>query len=113
MALLKTKFLHPIVSEKTVPRTRLDESLAPKAAQKATFIIAPAGFGKTTLVAHWTDRSQYRTAWLSLDATDNSPSNFLRYLLKALKQIWPSLGEEALRHPLYGIHRSRIPAITY
>lgn len=112
MALLKTKFLHPIVSEKTVPRTRLDESLAPKAAQKATFIIAPAGFGKTTLVAHWTDRSQYRTAWLSLDATDNSPSNFWRYLITALQQIWPSLGEEALRQLLDETHSDSLPAIT-
>lgn len=112
MALLKTKFLHPIVSDKTVQRIRLDDSLAPKPGQKATFIIAPAGFGKTTLVAHWASRSGHPTAWLSLDTTDNNPANFWRYIITALQQIQPSWGAEAQRLLADERYTDCLPAIT-
>src|SRR5690554_6779014 len=112
MALLKTKFLHPIVSDKTVQRTRLDESLEPKPGQKATFIVAPAGFGKTTLVAHWASRCGLPTAWLALDTTDNNPVNFWRYLISALQQAWPSLGVDALRQLADETYSDSLPAIT-
>src|SRR5690606_41912380 len=55
-ALLKTEFLHPIVSDKTVQRSRLDDSQAPNPGHKATFIIPPAGFGYPFVVARWASR---------------------------------------------------------
>lgn len=112
MALLKTKFLHPIVSDKTVERPRLDESLAPRAGKKAVFIIAPAGFGKTTLVAHWASRCNHQAAWLSLDASDNSPTNFWQYVIGALQQVSPALGTEALRQLMDETHSDCLPAVT-
>lgn len=62
---------------------------------------APAGFGKTTLVAHWiahwADRQTRRPplfAWLSLDENDNDPVRFLAYLLASLQTAVPSLPTE-------------------
>jgi LuxR family maltose regulon positive regulatory protein len=55
-------------------------------------ISAPAGYGKTTLVAAWLQESQIRSAWLSLDESDNDPRRFLDYLLAALCTIQPDLG---------------------
>jgi len=48
-------------------------------------ISAPAGYGKTTLIAEWLQVTQYRRIWFSLDESDNSPRQFLIYLLIALQ----------------------------
>ncbi len=98
MALLKTKFLHPVTSDKTVHRSRLFTALTPRPGKRATFIIAPAGFGKTTLLAHWANEPGRHTCWLSLDAADNGPVTFWRYLIGALQQHWPDIGSEALQN---------------
>jgi LuxR family maltose regulon positive regulatory protein len=65
--------------------------------RRLTHVSAPAGFGKTTLVAEWLDNLQgdteaenqnvYRTAWLSLDEGDYDPAGFLTYIIAALNQI--------------------------
>lgn len=97
MVLLKTKFLPPVVSAKTVVRSRLHERLRPRPDKRATFVLAPAGFGKSTLIAQWLRDSGLDFAWLALDASDNSLQGFWNYLVGALHGIWPNLGHEALR----------------
>ncbi|MBN1400923.1 MAG: AAA family ATPase, partial [Anaerolineae bacterium] len=66
---------------------------------------APAGFGKTTLVAEWLRHlsgegqngpSAWACAWLSLDAEDNQLARFVSYLLAALNEARAGLGAEAL-----------------
>ncbi|MEM9483725.1 MAG: helix-turn-helix transcriptional regulator, partial [Cyanobacteria bacterium P01_F01_bin.116] len=58
---------------------------------------APAGFGKTTLLAEWVAAVPTRpVAWVSLDESDNDPTFFWTYLLTALHKIQPSLGERSL-----------------
>ena len=54
-----------------------------------TVIRAPAGYGKTTLVAQWLIESDRPVAWLSLDDDDNEPLRFLAYLLAALQRVRP------------------------
>ncbi|MCO6453459.1 MAG: hypothetical protein J5I90_21940 [Caldilineales bacterium] len=78
-------------------RRRLIERLSEGLHRKLALISAPAGFGKTTLVTEWlaelrgeadNDATvECRTAWLSLDDSDNDPIRFLTYFIAALSQI--------------------------
>jgi LuxR family maltose regulon positive regulatory protein len=47
-------------------------------------VSAPAGFGKTTLLAEWVAQAELPVAWLSLDTGDNDPNRFLEYVIEAL-----------------------------
>jgi LuxR family maltose regulon positive regulatory protein len=83
-----------------VPRPRLSEHLDRGAQSKLTLISAPAGFGKTTLLADWlaaAPAEQGSMAWLSLDAGDNDPSSFWTYVIAALQTAAPGVGEGARR----------------
>ena len=56
---------------------------------------APAGFGKTTLLAEWlgtTPDHDHPVAWLSLDPADNEPTSFWTYVVTALHTAVPSVG---------------------
>jgi LuxR family maltose regulon positive regulatory protein len=71
---------------------RLNEGLA----QKLTLLSAPAGFGKTQLVAEWIRQSGVPAAWLSLDENDNDPTRFWTYVIAALQTRQSGLGEGSL-----------------
>ncbi|MEX2598158.1 MAG: helix-turn-helix transcriptional regulator, partial [Dehalococcoidia bacterium] len=80
-------------------RPRLIERLDQGMERKLTLVSAPAGFGKTTLLAEWAGRraaGQRPAAWLSLDESDNVPAVFWAYLLTALQRALPEVGESAL-----------------
>ncbi len=107
--LLKTKFYIPTTRPELVPRKRLIDQLNEGLHRKLTFISAPAGYGKTTLVTEWLSKlqsealngkpDQYRIAWLSLDEGDNDLVRFLTYIIAALNQVeelGPELGKIAL-----------------
>lgn len=102
--LLVTKFHIPTCSNNWVPRQRLFDVLnaARHQHRRLTLVSAPAGYGKSTLVAEWI-RSQRadgemgnRFAWLSLDQSDNDPVRFLHYFVGALRLIQPDIGQETL-----------------
>ena len=62
-------------------------------------IIAPAGFGKTSLVQSWLDPAAtggMRVAWLALDEQDNDPSRFWLYVIATLRTRYPTIGADAL-----------------
>ena len=92
--LLATK-LHPPRRRRTlVARPRLDH-LAQRSRQRAlTLVSAPAGFGKTTLVAEWFAGGD-GTAWLSLDQRDDDPLTFWTYVVAALDAAAPELSSNA------------------
>jgi LuxR family maltose regulon positive regulatory protein len=92
--LLATK-LHPPRRRRTlVERPRLDV-LAERSRHRAlTLVSAPAGFGKTTLIADWFGGSE-ATAWVSLDGRDNDPTRFWTYVVAALDAASPDLDTEA------------------
>jgi LuxR family transcriptional regulator, maltose regulon positive regulatory protein len=50
-------------------------------------VCTPAGFGKTTLLADWAQSAQRPVAWLSLDADDNDPARFWRYVAAAFERV--------------------------
>jgi LuxR family maltose regulon positive regulatory protein len=89
LPLLATKLACPPPSPTLVPRSRLTARLR-DAAGRLVLVVAPAGSGKSSLVAEWCrERAPRRVAWLSLDAGDNDPARFLRYVCAALEQVSP------------------------
>jgi len=95
LPLLETKLYLPKWSADRVSRSRLIDRIYPQ--RKLTLISAPAGFGKTTLLAEWVAAvPTRRIAWVSLDQSDNDPAVFWTYLITALQNIQPSLGGRSL-----------------
>ena len=94
--LLATKLHMPRPRAQLVPRSHLVERLQQGVAGALTLVSAPAGFGKTTLLAQWLASTRAPVAWLSLEPEDNEPSRFLRYLIAALQTLNPHLGAQAL-----------------
>ncbi len=88
--ILVTKLYIPATRPELVPRPRLIERLNGCTDCKLTLVSAPAGFGKTTVVAEWLQAfskdSKSHIAWLSLDEGDNDLSRFLTYFVTALNQ---------------------------
>jgi LuxR family maltose regulon positive regulatory protein len=58
-------------------------------------VCAPAGSGKTALLADWAPSGSRPVAWLSLDAADNDPVRFWRHAVAALDRACPGIGERA------------------
>src|SRR4051794_9372527 len=52
-------------------------------------VVAPPGYGKTTVLSQLQQQSPLRTAWVSLDELDNDPAVLFTYLARALEQIEP------------------------
>ncbi|HLZ26240.1 MAG TPA: LuxR C-terminal-related transcriptional regulator [Chloroflexota bacterium] len=94
--LLETKIYLPRVRRGLVPRPRLGERLNGGAELKLTLVSAPAGFGKTTLLAAWLDGFKHAAAWVSLDQSDNHAASFWTYLIAALQTVEPVVGASAL-----------------
>ena len=93
--LLETKLYRPKWSADWVSRSRLINCLNPQ--RKLTLISAPAGFGKTTLLAEWiASLPTSPIAWVSLDPNDNDATVFWTYLITALQAIHPSIGARSL-----------------
>ena len=63
---------------------------------RLTLVVAPAGTGKTSLVAGWMAESSTPTAWLSLDDTDRDGVQFWSGVIAALDTLAPGCGDRAL-----------------
>ncbi|MBO0844470.1 MAG: tetratricopeptide repeat protein [Nocardioides sp.] len=94
VGLLATKFHVPQPPPGCVPRERLGRRLEDSLGSELTLVSAPAGFGKTTLLAEWCRHRQQPVAWLSLDAGDNDPVRFWRCTVAALDHVRPGLSEQ-------------------
>ncbi|HET9561512.1 MAG TPA: helix-turn-helix transcriptional regulator, partial [Propionibacteriaceae bacterium] len=97
--LLETKLHTPRRRQGLVARPRLIDHLSRGGESALTLVSAPAGFGKTTLLADWLGAvvaDGRGAAWLSLDQRDNDPALFWTYLIEALKTAVPGLGGSAL-----------------
>src|SRR5690349_7151455 len=89
--LLATKLHVPRPPPGFVPRRRLVEALGEGLARGRVLVCAPAGFGKTALLADWARGGGRPVAWLGLDGGDNDPARFWRYAVAALDGVRPGL----------------------
>jgi LuxR family transcriptional regulator, maltose regulon positive regulatory protein len=98
--LLATKVHIPGSHPGQVPRPRLLARLDGGLATGVILVCAPAGYGKTVLLADWARGSGRPVAWLSLDAGDNDPARFWRHAVAALDGARPGIGRQMA--PLLG-----------
>jgi LuxR family transcriptional regulator, maltose regulon positive regulatory protein len=98
--LLATKLHLPRPPAGFVPRPRLVEQLEEGLAGGLVLVCAPAGSGKTALLADWIQQRQGRIGWLGLDAGDNDPVRLWRHVIAALDRVRPGLAEQLA--PLVG-----------
>jgi LuxR family transcriptional regulator, maltose regulon positive regulatory protein len=87
---VEAKLRVPVLRADTVSRTALVNRL--KAAVDGCSIAtvaAPAGYGKTTLLAQWAGRDPRPFAWVTVDERDNDPIVLLRHVAVALHGIEP------------------------
>jgi len=76
-------------------------------------VVAPPGYGKTTLLAQWAERNGQAFAWVSVDEADNDPKVLLSYVAEALDAVEP-LGErvfDALASPGSSVPGSVVPRL--
>jgi DNA-binding SARP family transcriptional activator len=85
------KIQRPVLPDDTLRRDRLFDWLEARADRRVIYLVAEAGFGKTTLVADYLRRSQLRTFWYRLDEDDTDGLVFLRYLIATCQSVDPSL----------------------
>jgi LuxR family maltose regulon positive regulatory protein len=99
MPVLATKVHPPRPRRRLVPRARLTDRLDGDGgdAPRLVLVAAPAGFGKTTLLAQWlADGTRRRVAWLALDRADGDLRLFLTHLVAAIQVVEPDAGGDAL-----------------
>lgn len=97
--LLATKLNPPPLRPDLVPRPQISQGLNANLVQNGgfarqlTLVSAPAGFGKTTVVAEWLHHVPQPVTWLTLDEHDNDPGRFLAHLIAALQLIDSPIGQ--------------------
>jgi LuxR family maltose regulon positive regulatory protein len=106
--MLRVKCRRPVRPSHYVQRDRLLALLDEAASGALTVVAAPAGSGKTTLVADWQSRSRSRSVWLSLDERDRGGVAFWTSVLGALSEQMPGVGVDAIdaarrRAPLHEV----------
>ncbi|HEU5391053.1 MAG TPA: LuxR C-terminal-related transcriptional regulator [Streptosporangiaceae bacterium] len=89
--LLATKLHVPRPQPGYVPRPRLVQALDEGLERGRVLVCAPAGFGKTALLADRARGSERPVAWLGLDGGDSDPARFWRYAVAALDRARPGL----------------------
>ena len=92
-----TKLHIPRTRPDAIRRAQLVGELVDSAPSRLTLVAAPAGSGKTSLLAEWHSdpREQRPFAWISLDAGDNDPVRFWDGVIAALQTVDPVLGANA------------------
>lgn len=98
LEILSTKLHTPAPPASLVPRIHLTSRLEAGTHAKLILVSAPAGFGKTTLLAEWVEasRDHRQVSWLHLEEADNDVVRFLTYVISALQIHQQDLGEAAL-----------------
>ncbi|TAH52678.1 MAG: hypothetical protein EYC68_06025 [Chloroflexota bacterium] len=108
MQLARAKFYRPRLAHELVARPRLLEQLDSANTKPVTLVSAPAGYGKSTLIADWLEHSPLPSTWLSLDEHDNDLNLFGAYLVAAIQCIFPG----ALQSAAALLNSSRTPPLV-
>jgi LuxR family transcriptional regulator, maltose regulon positive regulatory protein len=96
--LLRSKLAPPQARQGIAPRGQLLDRLREGRGRKLTLVCAPAGYGKTTVLAQWceADRSRTPFVWMSADESDSDPVRFWSHLIAGLQAVHPRAGAASL-----------------
>jgi LuxR family transcriptional regulator, maltose regulon positive regulatory protein len=111
--LVASKLRRPLTRPGTVRRSSLIGRLAREDPRPVVSVVAPAGYGKTTLLSQWAGRDGQAVAWVSVDEQDNDPKVLLTYIAAALDAVQP-VGRrvfEALASPASSVLGSVVPRL--
>jgi LuxR family maltose regulon positive regulatory protein len=108
-----SKLRIPLVRSGTVRRSSLIEGLARGDSRPIVSVVAPAGYGKTTLLSQWAGCNRQSFAWVSVDEADNDPKVLLSYIAKALDAVEPIDARvfDALASPVSSVPGSVVPRL--
>ena len=112
--LIAAKLLRPLVRPGTIRRSSLPERLARDDSHPIVSVVAPAGYGKTTLLSQWVENDGQAFAWVSVDEGDNDPRILLTYIAAALDAVEP-VGQrvfDALASPSSSVLGSVVPRLS-
>jgi LuxR family transcriptional regulator, maltose regulon positive regulatory protein len=111
--LLASKLRPPLIRPGTVRRSSLIKRLAGGDSRPVVSVVAPAGYGKTTLLSQWAEGNGQSFAWVSVDEADNDPKVLLSYVAEALDAVEP-IDErvfDALASPASSVPGSVVPRL--
>jgi LuxR family maltose regulon positive regulatory protein len=114
VGLLEAKLRGFSPSPEMIVRPRLTARLLGSSASLFLFA-APAGFGKTTLLAQWRDLEERPFAWFTADASDNDPVSLWTGIVEAIRMVRPEFGdaaEVALKARHVDVHDALIPVVV-
>jgi len=94
---LRRKLFIPAIRPNLVKRLRLTDQLQNALLYRLVLLVAPAGYGKTTLLSQWANESSLPVAWLSLDIRDNDPLRFWTHFIGAFQTLYPRVGVQTLQ----------------
>jgi LuxR family transcriptional regulator, maltose regulon positive regulatory protein len=111
---VESKLRPPAAPAGAVSRTALVNRLRADLGTRVVSVVAPGGYGKTTLLAQWAARDERRFAWVTLDRRDNDPVVLLQHLAAALDALTPIDGRalNALAAPKASFWNSVVPRLT-
>src|SRR4051794_20419434 len=112
----RSKLRAPVPPEHHVHRPRLVELLDSLTRDPATLVVAPAGAGKTSLVAEWAAQAPVRTSWLSLDDADREGGQLWEGVVAAVEEHRPGAGSAATallrrHHDLVHVGHALVPGL--
>ena len=107
------KLLRPLVPPGSIRRSSLIERLVRSEPGPVVSVVAPAGYGKTTLLSQWAERNGQVFAWVSVDDGDNDPKVLLAYIAEALNTVAPVCKRvfDALASPASSVPGSVVPRL--
>ena len=111
--LVVSKLRRPPARPGMVRRPSLIDRLARDDCGPIVSVVAPAGYGKTTLLSQWAERNGQAFAWVSVDEADNDPKVLLTYVAEALDAVQPVGGRvfDALASPASSVPGSVVPRL--
>jgi LuxR family transcriptional regulator, maltose regulon positive regulatory protein len=107
--------LQPPARRELVPRPELLARLVDGSPRRLAVISAPAGWGKTSLLATWAEADERPFAWLSLETRDRERGRFWTYLVAAIRRVTPDFGMaslELLTAPGVSMQQEALPVLV-